>query len=215
MGQTSLQFCTFLSHQFLLLLQKLIDLKSENRWLTCGNSIILKSSIFSFQGDTSRLWISLCLDLCVFFARVQRQILWARCCWRRASTALSATMTRFTSSSRREARSRSPTRARPRCPGLPESARSERATGPNTINHNHINGFTGFGELADLECLQGQREERDEWGRRKVAKMVGLFNAWEWSANGFKETFCSRFLSLGCCSLTVISVLNEPAVGCL
>lgn len=62
----------------------------------------------------------MCLFLCV-----QRQTLWARYCWRRALTALLVTTTRFTFFSPKEARSRPPTRARPRSPELRVFARSE------------------------------------------------------------------------------------------
>lgn len=66
-------------------------------------------------------------------------------------------MTRFTSSSLREARSRLPTRARPRCPGSPECARSERPVNPNTAIYNRINAFTGF-ETALQVPARSQKE---------------------------------------------------------
>lgn len=133
----------------------------------------------------------MCLCLCA-----QRQISWALCCWRRASTALSVMMTRFTSSSLREARSRLPTRARPRCPGSPECARSERPVNPNTAIYNRINAFTGF-ETA-LQVPARSQKERVEQERVKVTnhskwKMVGLLNGFcqlhRMNVNGFQRTF--------------------------
>lgn len=86
------------------------------------------------------------------------------------------TTTRFISSSRREARSRSPTRARPRCPGSPASARSEASASLSAVHHNCLNGFTGFGELAGLAWLQGQ-EKKGRTEGEKSCKMVGLLKA--------------------------------------
>lgn len=160
MDQTSLPFCTFLSHQMFCCYCRnwlTYRMKITSKKLHCTAALTglvvaiqsyLKAPSLVSKETLPWLLIGLCLDMwfCVYVC-VQRQILWALCCWRRASTALSVTTTRFTSFSRSEARSRLPTRARPRCPGLPESARSEGATSPNTVNHNHINGFTEFGKL--------------------------------------------------------------------
>lgn len=101
------------------------------------------------------------------------------------------TTTRFISFSRREARSRSPTRARRRCPGSPASARSETSTSLSTINHNCLNDFTGFGELAGLVWLQGQEKK----GRKEAGEKLQNGGIIECCSHGFLSIISSQCLA--------------------
>lgn len=143
----------------------------------------------------------MCACACVC---VQKQISWALHCWRKASTALSAMMTRFTSSSLREARSRLPTQARPRCPGLPESARSERQLNPLVALVSIIVLVLSLGLKAIYSACKVM--ERKGWNKggeklpiiRSIkwwAYLMRYVSYTEWHVNGFRRTFCILFPS--------------------
>lgn len=77
--------------------------------------------------------------------------------------------------------------------GCPNLQGQRLATSLNTINHNHVSAFTGFEELAVLLWLQG-REKKGLNEGEQLHKWCII------------QCFTSP-VSLGCCSLWIISVL--------